>query len=150
MSRSLLDRWLDYELAGCSVRNLMILVGRKYSCAVDRLPAPAEEVLPAFCLSAREGLGALQTRSCGESARETRRNLLTLEATCLIDTHEQFSLTSSANLSPLNSVVQKAVSLCLATHPLFGPCSPLPRFLPLVSVLPSFRPVVGIIAAVSL
>ena len=148
MSRILLGRWLDYELASLT---LIIVVGRKHKSAqVNLLPAPAEEVLPAFCLSAREGLGALQTRSCGESARETRRNLLTLKATCLIDTHEQFSLTSSANLSPLNSVVQKAVSLCLATHPLFGPCSPLPRFLPLVSVLPSFRPVVGIIAAVSL
>ena len=66
MSRNVLDRWRDYELASFSFRTLMIVLGRKYLRVV---PAPAEEVLPAFCFSAREGLGALETRSCGESAR---------------------------------------------------------------------------------
>jgi hypothetical protein len=49
----------------------MIVVGRKDKSAVDLVPAPADEVLPAFCFSAREGLGALEARSmaCGESAR---------------------------------------------------------------------------------
>ena len=45
------------------------VVGRKYKSAVDLLPAPAEEVLPACCFSAKEGLGALETLSFGESAR---------------------------------------------------------------------------------
>ena len=66
MFRNLLDHWLNYELASFSFRILMIVVGRKYKSAVDLLPAPAEEGLTAFCFSAREGLGALETRSCGE------------------------------------------------------------------------------------
>jgi hypothetical protein len=45
------------------------VVGRKYKSAVDLLPAPAEEGLPTCCFSAREGLGALETLSFGESAR---------------------------------------------------------------------------------
>ena len=85
-SRNLLDRWLDYERASFSFSTLMIAVGRKYTSAVDLLPAPSEEGLPAFCCSARKGLGALEARSCGKSARfallsssETIRNLLTFQ-----------------------------------------------------------------------
>ena len=69
MPRNLLYRWLDYELASFSFRNLTIVAGRKYKFAVDLLRAPAEVVLPKFGFSVREDLGALETRSRGESAR---------------------------------------------------------------------------------
>jgi hypothetical protein len=35
---------------------------RNEKSAVDLLPAPAEEGLPAFCFSAREGLGAFDIK----------------------------------------------------------------------------------------
>ena len=65
MSRNLLDRCLDYEVARLSFRILMIVVGHKDKSAVDLLPAPAEEVLPACCFSTREDSGALEARTCG-------------------------------------------------------------------------------------
>ena len=74
---NLLDRWLDYELASLT---LIIVVGRKHKSAqVNLLPAPAEEVLPAFCFSAREGLGDMETRSCVSLpvfARKTAERIL--------------------------------------------------------------------------
>ena len=76
MIRNLLDCCLDYELASFSFRTLMIVLGRKYLRVV---PAPAEEVLPAFCFSAREGLGDMETRSCVSLpvfARKTAERIL--------------------------------------------------------------------------
>ncbi len=47
----------------------MIVVGQKYKSDVDLLSAPEEKVLPELRFSIREGLGVLETRSCGESTR---------------------------------------------------------------------------------
>ena len=57
------------------------VVGHEYKSVVDLLPAPTDEGLPAFCFSAREGLGAPMTRSCGESARIRQFALLSSSET---------------------------------------------------------------------